>query len=67
MTDAEAGLPVPPSEHKVLVQVRLPERLVMDIDHLAIEWGVYRKDAVERLLRQAMPEARRELAEKGAG
>ena len=39
---------------KVLVQARLTEELVKDVDHLSIEWGVYRAEAMERLLREAV-------------
>lgn len=41
-------------ERKVMVQVRLPETLVKDIDHLAVDWGVFRAEAFERLLREAL-------------
>ena len=41
-------------ERKVLVQVRLPVDLVKVIDHLAVDWDVYRAEAMERLLRQAL-------------
>lgn len=41
-------------DKKVLVQVRLPEALVKDLDHLSVEWGGYRSDTIERLLKEAL-------------
>lgn len=39
---------------KVLVQVRLSEDLVKDVDHLSVEWNLYRNETVEKLLREAI-------------
>lgn len=35
---------------KILVQVRLNRELVKQIDHRAIDWGVYRPEAMEKIL-----------------
>jgi metal-responsive CopG/Arc/MetJ family transcriptional regulator len=40
-----------------LVQVRLPADLVKQIDHMAVEWGIKRGPAMERLLREALERA----------
>ncbi len=52
----EALMPVkaPTVPTKVLVQVRLSDELVKDVDHLSIEWGLYRNETMERLLREAL-------------
>ena len=61
-------MPMPDSERattdKVLVQVRLPKDLVKQIDHLCIDWDLYRAELVEQLLREGIkdykgPEASR--------
>ncbi len=39
---------------KVLVQVRIADDVVKQIDHLGIDWAVYRGEAIERLLREAL-------------
>ncbi len=39
---------------KSLWHVRLSKQLVKDVDHLSIELGVYRAEAIERLLREAI-------------
>ena len=36
------------------MQARLPADLVRAVDHLAVDWGVYRAHALERLLRAAL-------------
>lgn len=42
------------TDRNVLIQVRLPESLVKQIDHLSVDWGVYRADAMRRLLNEAL-------------
>lgn len=49
---------------KVPVQVRLPRGLIRKIDHLAIDWDLYRNELIEQLLMEGMktyrgPEASR--------
>ncbi len=39
---------------RVLVQAKLPEDLVKEVDHLSVDWGVYRAEAIQRLLRWAL-------------
>ena len=36
------------------VEVRLPKDLVEEIDHLSIEWDIFRYQAIERILRGAV-------------
>ena len=45
---------------KVPVQVKLSVDLVKEIDHLSVEWGMYRVEAMERLLREAIEPYRRQ-------
>lgn len=45
---------------KILVQPKLSEDLVKEIDHFSIEWGTSRSDAIERLLREAVGEQKRQ-------
>lgn len=37
-----------------LVQVRLSEQVVKAVDRLSVEWDLYRAEAIERLLREAI-------------
>ena len=39
---------------RTLVQVRLSRDLVKQVDHLKIEWGLTRGQAMERLLKEAI-------------
>ncbi len=50
-------------EAREMVHVRLDPELVRQIDHFAIDWRMYRADAMERLLRVAiaLQEQQREL------
>ncbi len=50
-------------EPREMVHVRLDTELVRQIDHFAIDWRMYRADAMERLLRVAiaLQEQQREL------
>lgn len=41
-------------EQKVLVQVRLPKDLVRRIDHLSVDFDLYRAQMIEQLLREAL-------------
>ena len=49
-------------EKRKLVQVQLPVDLVRQIDHLSIDWEVYRGAAIERLLREALERYKRPAA-----
>lgn len=51
------------SEPREMVHVRLDPELVRQIDHFAVDWRVYRADAMARLLRIAIAvqEQQREL------
>ena len=42
------------AESKTLIHVRLNKKVVKQVDHLSVEWDVYRNEAIERLLRQAL-------------
>ena len=49
---------------KVLVQVRLPKDLVKQLDHLCVDWELYRAELIEQILREGVktyngPEASR--------
>jgi hypothetical protein len=50
----EKAVAVVKGERKILVQVKLPESLVKEIDHHAVDWGCYRSDAIQRLLEEAL-------------
>jgi hypothetical protein len=59
MPAAEAG-----DIRKVPVQVRLPENLVKRLDHLCVDWDLYRNELIEQLLLEGLktwngPEASR--------
>lgn len=41
-------------DRRILVQIRLSEQLVKEVDHLAVDWGKYRSEAIERLLQEAI-------------
>jgi len=53
-TSEETSMPgrQPPVNGKVLVQVRLPKDLVRQIDHLCVDWDVYRAQLIEQILRE---------------
>lgn len=44
-------------EDRPMVHIRLPKPLVRRVDHLAVDWDTDRARAVERLLRDAVPQA----------
>lgn len=37
-----------------MVHVRLDRELVRKIDHLAVDWRMYRNEAIERVLREGL-------------
>lgn len=55
-------MPTTEAGRNVLIQVRLPEGLVKQIDHLAVEWGVYRADAMRRLFHEALERYKDQLS-----
>lgn len=59
MSDSDAG-----DREKIPVQVRLPKGLIRQIDHLAVDWDLYRNELIEQLLMEGLktyqgPEAAR--------
>lgn len=39
---------------RMLVQVRLPRDLVKRIDHLCVDWDLYRVELIEQLLQEGL-------------
>lgn len=50
----------PMSEDREMVHVRLDAELVKEIDHLAVDWRLYRSEAMERLLHEAVKKHRKQ-------
>ncbi|MEX1253897.1 MAG: ribbon-helix-helix protein, CopG family [Dehalococcoidia bacterium] len=44
----------PANGEREMVHVRLDAKLVRAIDHLAVDWRLYRNEAMERLLKEAI-------------
>ena len=42
------------SEATVVVHVRLPKDLVKKVDHLSVDWDMFRNEAVARLLEESL-------------
>lgn len=45
------------ADAKVMVHIRLSKDVLKAVDHLAVEWDTYRGEAIERLLRAALPQS----------
>ncbi len=41
-------------DDRIMVQVRLDKQLVKDLDHLRVDWEMYRAEIVEHLLKEAI-------------
>jgi hypothetical protein len=52
----------PDRREREMVHVRLDADLVRRIDHLAVEWRLYRNETMERLLKEAMEKYRQQEA-----
>lgn len=55
--------PIPPERQRVLIEV--DKDLLKRIDHISIDWDVYRKEAIERLLAMAVQKVEQESRREG--